>query len=107
MPITLSTAQLKAIDNEHASITKDEIKSITALFIELDASRQVHAKDIDMIAVLGRIIRDKDQVIELKDQTIDLVNRRLDIVTPAWYDKFVWGYALGVVSTIIVLFLAN
>ena len=107
MPITLSTGQLKVIDDEHASITKDELKFISQKFIDLETLKQLHAKDIDMIAVLGRIIRDKEQVIELKDQTIDLLKRRLDIVTPAWYDRFYLGYALGVISTIIVLFIAN
>ena len=96
MPIILSTAQIKPIDDETAAITKDEVKYITNVFIDFETLKEIHAKDLEKIEVQERIITDKDWIIKSKDNIIDLVKRRLEIVTPVWYDKFYYGFAVGV-----------
>lgn len=101
--ITISTAQVKVIDDSTAAVTKEELKYVTQKFIELELLSGLRAKDVEKMAVLERIITDKTELVALKDQTIELLKRRLEIVTPAWYDKFLYGFAVGIVVVVSVL----
>jgi len=107
LPIILSTAQIKPIDNETASITKDEVKYITNVFVDFETLKEIHTKDLEKIEVQERIIGDKDFIIRSKDTIIELIKKRLEIVTPAWYDKFYYGFAAGVLVVIASIFVVK
>lgn len=106
LPTILSIGQqLKPMNDSTATITKDEVKYVTQKFIDLETCEQIHVKDVEKISVLERIIADKLQLIGLKDEEIDLLKRKLEIITPAWWNKFSWGFAVGVIVVLLPIIL--
>lgn len=105
MLITSVTAQVTPLDSNNVKMTMDELKFVTSVFIDYLSLKEVHAKEVEKVGVLERIIRDKLQLIGLKDETIELLKRRIEIMTPAWYDHFYIGFGSAVIIFVCAIIL--
>lgn len=105
--ITVSGQLIRPINENTAELPKEELKYITRIFLDFNALSELRSKDLEKIDVLERIIRDKEKLIKLRDEDIDMLKKQIEDISPSWWNKFSYGFAVGVIGTVIAIFLTR
>ena len=101
---TLSTGQsIQPIDENYAKIHKDELRFAASIYLDYFALRELRAKDLEKIQILERIINDKTELMKIRDEDVEMLKQQIIDISPAWYNKFSYGFVLGVLAAIITL----
>lgn len=98
--IGAQTKLIQPIDSNWAKIHIEELKYITAQFIELDFQKSQNNLLKQETGILKRTITDKDTLISIKNNEITDYKKMLKETKPAWYDKFWIGVATAVAAVI-------
>lgn len=105
--ITVSGQLIKPINENAAELPKEELKFITKMLLDFKALTELRAKDLEKINVLERIIRDKEQLIKLRDEDIVMLKQNILDISPSWWNRFSIGFAVGVIGTVVAIFLTR
>lgn len=100
---TLSSAQILSADSNHVLVDKLEFKYIINVFNDFNMLREINKQQVLKGEILERIITDKDKLILLKEEDVQLLKQRIKDISPAWYDKFLIGFATAVVAIVGIL----
>lgn len=98
---------IKPLNDNDALIPKEELKYITRVFLDYQSIIQLRIKDLEKIGVLERIIKDKEELLKLRDEDIQMLKQQIEDINPAWYNKFSYGFAVGVIGTVVAIFLVR
>lgn len=93
--------QLEPIDSNHVKLSLDELRYVTAKFVEVNYLRAAGKEQQKEIGILKNIITDKDGIISVQEDQIDLYKQQIEDQRPAWWNKFSWGC---IASLVVALF---
>lgn len=91
------------IDDQYAKIHKEELKYIESVYLDYTALKDLRAKDLEKIDLLGRVISDKDKLIALKEEDINYLKEQIEDIMPSWWNRFSYGFIAGVLVSLITL----
>ncbi len=99
--ITISTAQVTAIDSNYAKISKGELKYITQVFVDYNFLKEQKLPAMqEQMGIYERMLTDADSVMKYKDNDIQLLTKENEDLQPTWWSrvKFWVGVIAGLTA---------
>lgn len=104
---TITGQLIKPINENFAELPKEELKYITRIFLDYKSLIDLRAKDLEKIGIMERLIKDKEDLLKIKDKDIEMLKQQIEDISPGWWNKFSYGFAVGVIGTVLAIFLTR
>ena len=102
---TVSIGQVQVIDSGHVSINKQEFKHIIDINIEKNDCDSISRQKDIVIMQLNDLVANRDlALLEQHKMNVNLVQLN-ELERPAFFDKFKYGFGVGVATTIVIYLL--